>query len=109
VKDVTIRPVDLQVLLPKVQEVSRTQQVQNQGEQNQQQQFAAQLKKESQHLQQQVQNTPKSLGSRITKDQSRRNKGQGDLPQGRHEQEQEKEQPKDLKDPKLGNLLDIKV
>ncbi|MDA8233816.1 MAG: hypothetical protein M0Z31_03235 [Clostridia bacterium] len=106
----TIRPVDLQVLMPKVQEVSKIQQAKNQGEHNQQQQFATQLQKESQQIQQQVQNSPKSVGTRITKDQSKQPNDQGDrTPEQRQSKDQENEQAKELKDPKLGKILDIKV
>jgi hypothetical protein len=102
----TIRPVDMQVLLPKVNEVSKIQQTQNNAEQTAQQQFASQLQKEAARKESQVQGTAKGEALLINKDGSK-NSHEG------HEQEPSKDKheliEEIIKDPKLGHKLDIKI
>lgn len=101
-----IRPVDMQVLLPKVNEVSRIQQIQNQNEQNSQQQFASQLQKEATKQETQVQHSNKSQGGKVNKDSGNKSSSEEKEKKKKQKNEQESEI---IKDPKLGNKLDIKI
>jgi hypothetical protein len=102
----TIRPVDMQVLLPKVNEVSKVQQAQNNAEQTAKQQFAAQLQKEAALKESQVQGATKGEGLLINKDGSKNSHGGHE-----HEASKDKNELAEeiIKDPKLGNKLDIKI
>lgn len=105
----SLRPVDLQVLLPQVSEVNRNQPVQNQQGQTQQQQFAAQLQKQAEMQRQQIQESDKTEGSKIDKEARDRHHGKGEEGGENHKNTPEDDQKANVKDPSKGNLLDIKV
>ena len=107
----SIKMVDLQVLIPKVQEVAKTQQIQQQGSDNQQASTASQLAREAKLLQSSVQETPRSEEGKIREREEEQNKkrekegGKGAKPQ---ENAGEEERELSL-DPRLGKKIDIMV
>lgn len=72
----SIRPVDLQVILPKSPEISQIHNNINNRPENQQQVFAQHLQKQVEHNQQQVLQTNKSEKQNVDKDGSNKNKQQ---------------------------------
>jgi hypothetical protein len=109
VEKLTVRSVDMQVLLPKIQEIGKNQQVQNQQDQSQQQQFAAQMQKQAELQKHRVQNSPKSEGHKIDVESEKK----GHQQKKRHSDEDKKQEHVEgetgVKDPSKGNLLDIKI
>lgn len=103
----TVRSIDMQVLLPKISEANRSQPIQNQQNQTQQQQFAAQFQKQADIQRHQVQNSNKSEGSKITQD-DQKNKSH-DQRENHRKDNTEEETAVSAKDPVKGNLLDIKI
>lgn len=104
----TLRPIDMQVLLPKISEVNRGQPIQNQQDQTEQQQFAAQFQKQAEIQRHQVQNSNKTEGSKI--DQQAKEKGSSRQQEDKNAKDRQKdEQTAGTKDPGKGNLLDIKI
>lgn len=106
----SLRSIDLQVALPKVQEAGQGHRTQNQQDTNQQQ-FASQFQKQTEQQQKQVQNSPKSEGAQVRKE-------------GRSSSQENKHDPKDdchqldgsakdeltvAKDPNLGHSIDIRI
>jgi len=89
----SIRPVDLQVLLPRSAEVSRIANNENGRPEAQQQQFAQALQKQAAHEQRQVVQAAKSDKQPIDKDGPNRGK------------QQKKDKPK----PKSGEMMDEDV
>lgn len=105
----TVRPIDMQILLPKVPEVGRTQQIQNNHEQSQAQQFASELNKQAKHAENQVQNSKEAEGKSVSQDKGNSSSGK-ELSQ--HGGQKEKEDLAEIElphDPTKGNRLDIKV
>jgi len=108
----TIRPVDLQVLIPKVTEVGKMQHITDHQETLQQQQFADQWQHIAAKREQQVQGTTKSEDGKVgrenhPKEQSHSNNGkkhqdtkQSDADMANHASSE---------DPIRGNLIDIKT
>lgn len=107
----TVRPIDLQTMLPRVPEVSRTQQIQNQHEQNQAQQFSSEMHKQTKHAQQQVQHTKETAGNKIKQEKQHSSSSKDEDEKKEHHQHTDKQaDPEDsLKDPCLGSHLDIKA
>lgn len=105
----TLRSVDLQVMLPKTQDVGRIQQVQQFNEQAQQLSFAAQLLREKEIAQRSVQNLPESKEGRIRekeeKSGAKKNFGQKDAQRKALHSEQTQEMH--LVAP--GHLIDLKI
>lgn len=106
----TVRSIDLQVLLPKIAEANRSQPIQNQQSQTEQQQFAAQFQKKVELQKQQVLNSSKSEGSKIGEDNRKSSSGQ----EQRHkeagkEASTEDESKNDARDPRKGKIFDIKI
>lgn len=107
----TIRPVDLQVLIPRVTEVSKAQHVATHQETLQQQQFADKWQQISANRQQQVQSTGKSESSKVGRENHPKEQ------QGKKEQQQHPVKTNDAdmenhasnEDPVRGNLIDIKT
>ncbi|MDH7576733.1 MAG: hypothetical protein QHH75_02700 [Bacillota bacterium] len=111
----TLKSLDLQVLLPRVQEVGRIQHVQQINEQNQQLNFAAHLLKESEATQQTVQNLSQSREGRI-KERTREDRQSLTEKKG-----QKKGTPQEKKEPApgktqefltnlpLGQVVDLKI
>lgn len=113
VLNVTIRPIDLQVLIPRVTEVSKTQHTLNQQDILQQQQFEGKWEKISTKREHQVQGTEKSdaskVGERQPKEQnhSKDGKKHGDDKSGNGDTGKINHPSHD--DPVRGNLIDIKT
>ena len=110
----TIRPVDFQVLIPKVTEVAKTQHVTDHQDTLQQQQFAGEWQQISAKRQHQVQETANSEDSKVgrenhSKEQSHSKNGQ------EHQDNKQSHTDADMvnhassKDPVRGNLIDIKT
>lgn len=104
----TVRSVDMQVLLPKIQEIGKNQQVQNQQDQSQQQQFASQMQKQTEKQKHQVQNSLKPEGNKITAGNEQGKQQQKQKPQEEGARDNLEEET-GVKDPDKGNLLDIKI
>jgi len=105
----TLKAVDLQVILPKTQDVGRIQQVHQSNEQAQQHSFAAQLLREKEIAQRSVQSLPESKEGRIRekeeKSGTKKNFGQQDAQkQALHSEEN---QEVHLVAP--GHLIDLKI
>jgi len=110
----TIRPVDLQVLIPRVTEVGKTQHVTDHQDTLQQQQFAGQWQQISANRQKQVQSTTKDEDGKVGreknyKEQSNSNNGQ------QHQDVKQCNTDADMvnhassEDPVRGKLIDIKT
>lgn len=110
----TIRPVDLQVLIPRVTEVGKTQHVNDHQDTLQQQQFAGKWQHISANRQQQVQGTNKDEDGKVgrekhSKEQSNSKNGQ------KHQEDKQSNTDADManhassEDPVRGNLIDIKT
>ncbi|MBU7008296.1 hypothetical protein [Phosphitispora fastidiosa] len=105
----TLRPVDMQVLLPKVSEVNRNQPIQNQQDQTQQQQMAAQFQKQMEIQKQKVHNSEKPDGQKIEQDTEEKAASHDGEGKKRRQGGREQEKQEELKDPDRGKLFDIKV
>lgn len=108
----TIRPMDLQVLIPKASEINRVNQIQDMQSQLQQQQFAAQFAQAVEHRQKQVQGTAEMEGQRIRlKRESRDRRGRGGASEDTASQKQNEDEKEDVQYhiPNLGNNIDIKT
>ena len=108
----TIRPMDLQVLIPKASEINRVNHIQEMQSQLQQQQFAAEFAQAVQNRQKQVQGTKQMEGQRIRlKKDSRGRGGRG----GSHEHAAPQQQADSADEggkyhnPNLGSHIDIKT
>ena len=110
----TIKALDLQVMLPRTQEVGRIQQVEQSNEQAQQQSFAAQLSREAELAQRSVQNLPQTREGRI-KERERGNEGSNADSQKESGQEtspdkeNRPEQSKGNATLVAGRLIDLKI
>lgn len=104
----SLRSIDLQVLLPQVSEVNKNQPIQNQQSHTQQQQFAAQLEKQTETQRQQVQSSNKSEEGKINQETGSRQRGQ-DAEHRENRKRQEAETKVDVQDPTKGKILDIKI
>ena len=110
----TIRPVDLQVLIPKVTEVGKTQHVADHQDTLQQQQFAGQWQQISAKREQQVQGRTKSEDSKVGRDDNSREQSQSKNGQKQQEVKQSQADADQVnhpssEDPIRGNLIDIKT
>ncbi len=108
----TIKPVDLQVLIPKVTEVSKSQHIMDHKDTLQQQQFADKWQHISANRQKQVQGTEQNQSSKIGRDNHSK-----DQQHSKNEQNQNKVKSTDAdtenhasnEDPVRGHLIDIKT
>ncbi|MDT8901321.1 hypothetical protein [Anaeroselena agilis] len=102
----TIRAIDLQVLIPRVTEVGKVQQIADNQGALQQQQGADQWQKLAAARQQQVQKSPQNAGGKVNADADGKEKHQEENNKGsrRHEDEAE-----DSPDPIRGHTIDIKT
>ncbi|HHV61060.1 MAG TPA: hypothetical protein GXX51_00215 [Firmicutes bacterium] len=73
----SIRPLDVQNVISKAQEVERIQRVQDEGAKLQQQAFASELQRKADERSQQVTSTPESRGSKIENQRQRDGKNSG--------------------------------
>lgn len=109
----TIRPVDLQVLIPRVTEVSKMQHAADHQDTLQQQQFEGKWQQIGTQRQHKVQNTTKNadnkVGEKHAKEQnhSKNEKKNPDDKQGKDDTE--KLNHPSHEDPVRGNLIDIKT
>lgn len=108
----TIRPIDLQVLIPKASEINRINHIQELQSQLQQQQFTAQFTEILQNRQKQVPGTADLKGQRMQLNKD----SQGREGSSREQSGQEQRQPDNAGDdvckyvnPNLGNHIDIKT
>lgn len=104
----TIRPMDLQVLIPKASEINRVNHIQDIQSQIQQQQFAAQFAQAVQKKQKQVLETSQTEGQRIRAKKDSRGRGSGGNKQPQQKDNAEDDGDKHL-NPNLGNHIDIKT
>lgn len=106
----SLRSIDLQVALPKVQEAGQGHRTQNQQDTNQQQ-FASQFQKQTAQQQTQVQNSPKSEGAQVRKEgRSSSQEGKQDSKDASPQLEQSaKDELSVGKDPNLGHSIDIRI
>jgi len=108
----TIRPIDLQVLIPKASEIHRVSHTQELQSQIEQQQFASQLKQEVQKRQKRVSEANETEGQRVRTDQDSRGRGRRENPhKDRQESDPEntKEEVIDCLNTILGCHIDIKT
>lgn len=109
----TIRPVDLQVIIPRVTEVSKTQHTTDHQDTLQQQQFEGKWQQISTDRQHQVQGTAKSEESKVGENHSREQKNSKDNKKNDDDKIEKKDTEKINKpsseDPVRGNLIDIKT
>lgn len=106
-----IRPMDLQVLIPKASEVNRVNQIQDVQSQLQQQQFAAQFAQAVQSRRKQVPGTTETEGQRIQLNKDSRGRGGGNKESDTEPQQQNSTEEEGGKyvNPNLGNRIDIKT
>lgn len=104
-----IRPLDLQVMLPRTTEVSKVQQITEQQSSLQMQQSAKDWQKISEHRQQAVQQNDRSEGNRIRREQERdAQRHAGD--EGKPEAGQEADAEADVPDGTgKGKIIDIRT
>lgn len=109
----TIKPVDLQVLIPRVTEVGKAQHVMNQQDTLQQQQFAGKWEHIATDRQHQVQSTNKSEDTKVAREKQKEQQKQS---KDSSKQKDGKEKHTDVdgdnplsKDPARGHLIDIKT
>jgi len=110
----TIRPVDLQILIPKVTEVGKNQHHTDHQDTLQQQQFADQWQQVSANRQHQVQGTNKSgdhkVGSEAhPKQQQHSNKGKNQQDDKQNKNDADQVNHASSHDPVRGKLIDIKT
>ncbi len=110
----TLKSLDLQVLLPRTQEVGRIQHVQQINEQNQQLSFAAHLLHESESIQKTVQHLSQPQEARIkerTRDERRSSARQKNEKKGApHEKQPVPEEKQELIGSLLlGQIVDLKI
>lgn len=105
----SLRSVDFQVALPRVQEAGRAQPINNQEQNVRQEQFALQFQKQVEQSQQQVTDPLKSRDLRVEE----RTGGTGEKhykrqPKEKREEKEEREE-KLAADPLLGRHIDIEI
>lgn len=109
----TIRSVDLQMLIPNAVEVGKTQHRTDQQNTAQQQQFAEQWQKISADRQKQVQATPKSEGGKVRSEKDGRQQsaqGEGSMDsKDKKETTHPEEGAPAAQDPVRGHHVDIKT
>jgi len=110
----TIRPVDLQVLIPRVTEVGKTQHITDHQDTLQQQQFAGQWQQIAAKREQQVQGTTKSDDSKVGRENHPKEQSHSHNEQ-KHQGVKQSNIEADMvnhassEDPVRGNLIDIKT
>lgn len=104
----SVRSIDLQVLIPRATEVSRIQQLSNHQAELEQQQSAAQWQQLAAARQQQVQHTPQGAGGKVEPD-AKEGKGrrEGDGRKGRRRDDEA--EAVEGADPVRGHMIDIKT
>lgn len=102
----SIRPIDMQVIIPKTQEVGKNNQAQLQKPVNEQMQFETQMQKQVVQNQQQVVHTDKSDKTAIRDNQQRKKKEQNSKKKKNKESEAQKEGKKKAA---TTSIFDIKI
>lgn len=104
----SVRSIDLQVLIPRATEVSRVQQASNHQAELAQQQSAAQWQQLAAARQQQVQHAPQSAGGKVEPDAK---EGQGRREDGKRDRRREQAEAEAIEgaDPVRGHMIDIKT
>jgi len=106
----SVKSVDLQVLIPRTQELSRVQQLEQQSGQNQQQQFAAQLQQTATRLEQSVKQTVAADKGKVQERQHQSKQSrQEQTPKDEKEEQSRKGRQEAPVQPGLGSTIDIKV
>ncbi len=108
----TLRSVDLQVLLPRVQEAGRIQQIHQTNEQTQQQSFAAHLLREAEVAQRSVQNLPQAREGMIKereRQESRSSQSGSKEKESPKEEKEAFEKSSDFDKCQLGHRIDLKI
>lgn len=105
----SVRPIDLQVLIPRTTEVSRIQQVSDQQAALQQQQSAAEWQRLAANRQQQVQKPQQNVGGKIDPDAHQEGgmEHEADHRRDRHRPAEDEEVAG--VDPDRGHMIDIKT
>jgi hypothetical protein len=108
VDGVSVRPIDLQVLIPRTTEISRIQQVSDHQAALQQQQSAAEWERLAANRQQQVQKPQQNAGGRVEPDaQENKREHEGDQ---RHDRRRPADEDEiESADPIRGHTIDIKT
>lgn len=108
----TIRPIDMQIIIPRATEVGKAQHTLDQQNIQQQQHFAAQWQQISEKRQQQVQHTGKSEQGKVNREKeskqqffSERDHHESDT----KEKDDEDHSPQTNPDPIRGSRIDIKT
>ncbi len=104
----SVRSIDLQVLIPRATEVSRVQQLSNHQAELEQQQSAAQWQQLAAARQQQVQQTPQSAGGKVEPD-GKEGKGRREGDRKGWNEEPEEAEVIEGADPVRGHMIDIKT
>lgn len=102
----TVRAIDLQVMIPRVTEVSKVQQIAEHQGALQQQQGADQWQKLAATRQQQVQKSSQNAGGKVDPDAENKERHQEQRKKGSRHREDEAE---DSPDPIRGHTIDIKT
>ncbi|QDR80520.1 hypothetical protein SPTER_18480 [Sporomusa termitida] len=110
---VSIRSIDMQVLIPRATEVQKHQNTIAQQGTLQQQQMAEQMQKTAEVRQHQVQDIEKSQSGRVNRDETKDERSSSSYPRQEPAANQvetdEKENPVSGQDPVLGHIIDIKT
>lgn len=102
----SIRPIDLQVLIPRTEEIGRKQQGQQDKNQAESQKFMLQFQEQAKNRQSQVQTSQKSEQEKIN--QEKKEKSNQGKKQGKNNKKN-LGQKDELADPVRGTLIDIKT
>ena len=106
----SIRPMDLQVLFGKMQEVAKNQQNQEQLPNTNQQIVASESLREAERQTTQVQQTPRTEGERVENNRENRSGQQYAGSEGQKREEKEDIEEKDKSsDPIRGKFIDIRL
>lgn len=102
----SIRPIDMQVMIPKTQEVGKTHQAELQKPVSEQMQFEAQMQKQVNQNQHQVVHADKSDKTAIRDDQQRKKKEQDSKKKKKEETQAQKEGKKKAA---TTSIFDVKI
>lgn len=105
----TIRPVDMQLLVPKIQEAGKVQNQQQNSPQTSQQDLAVQMQKQADIREKSVQQTDHSAEGKIQAHQEKQGQGKQDTSGREKNKKNDLEQSDKNLDPMRGNVLDIKI
>ncbi len=104
----SIRPIDMQVMVPKTSEISKMQHTEMQKAGADQQQFSEQLNKQILHNQKQVVETNKSEKGIIRKDENKKKKNENEKKDKKDKDENEKKDTT-KKNMSSTSIFDVKI